>query len=263
MRIAIIQYAPRFGEVEENLDRLRSMVADIEADIFLFPELFSTGYFFKDKAELRSLAEPFLGGPTRRFLENLARDKNAAALGGFPELAGERLFNSAAFVFPDGNATLYRKIHLFSEEKFLFDPGNTPFRVVEFRGARLGIMICFDWIFPESYRTLALRGADIVCQIANLVLPYCQKASYAHAVSNRIFVAVVNRVGTESRGDDSLRFTGQSIVYSPSGDLLGELGDSEESVLTVEITPEIARDKRVTEQNDVIADRRPEFYETA
>ena len=262
MKIAIIQYAPRFGEVDENLDRLRSMVADVEADVFLFPELFSTGYLFKDKAELRSLAEPFLGGPTHRFLEGLARDKDAAVLGGFPELAGESLFNSAAFVLPDGNATLYRKIHLFSKEKLIFDPGDMPFRVVEFRGARLGIMICFDWIFPESYRTLALRGADVVCHISNLVLPYCQRASYAHAVSNRIFVAVANRVGTESRGGEELRFTGQSIVYSPSGDVLGELGDSEESVLTMEIDPFIAHDKRITEQNDVIADRRPEFYET-
>ena len=94
-------------------------------------------------------------------------------------------------------------------------------------------------------------------------MPYCQKASYAHAVSNRVFIAVVNRIGEESRGGDSLRFTGRSIVYSPSGEVLGELGDSEETVLSIDIAPELARNKMVTATNDVLKDRRPEFYETA
>ncbi len=263
MRIALVQYAPHFGEVEENFDRLRSMLANIEADVFIFPELFSTGYLFKDKDELRTFAEPFPDGKTHRFLAEIANDKDAAAMGGFPESAGDKIYNSSAFVLPNGDSTLYRKIHLFSEEKSIFEPGDLPFKIVEFKGARFGSMICFDWIFPESYRTLAIRGADIICHMSNLVLPYCQMASYAHAVSNRVFIAVANRIGVETHGGNSLKFTGESIVYSPKGDVLGELGDSDEAVLVVDIAPELARDKMVTATNDVIKDRRPEFYETA
>ncbi|MGC9315805.1 MAG: nitrilase-related carbon-nitrogen hydrolase [bacterium] len=261
MKVAIIQYYPEFGEVEKNLARVANLVSDIEADLFVLPELFATGYLFDDKNELAIYAEEAEEGITSSFLRKLAKDKNSAFIGGYPELDSGRYYNSAMFVPPEGEIRNYRKIHLFDREKTMFEPGNRAFEVIEYRDVKLGIIICFDWIFPESYRTLTLKGADLICHCTNLVLPYCQKASYAHAVSNRVFIALSNRIGAENRAGTELNFTGQSIAYSPKGQILAEFDSEEESVKMFEIAPEDARTKFVTERNHVLKDRRPEFYE--
>ncbi|HDR91076.1 MAG TPA: beta-ureidopropionase [candidate division Zixibacteria bacterium] len=261
MKVAILQYYPEFGEVEKNLGRVANLTADVEADLFVLPELFATGYLFEDKNELSRYAETPGEGIIHKFLRKLAIDKNAAFIGGYPEVDGGKYYNSAIFVPPKGEIYNYRKIHLFDREKTMFEPGDRAFEVIEFRDVKLGIMICFDWIFPESYRTLALRGADLICHCTNLVLPFCQKASYAHAVSNRIFIALSNRIGAEKRAGTELDFTGQSIAYSPKGQILAEFDSEDEAVKTFEIDPEEARAKFVTERNHVLQDRRPEFYE--
>jgi len=261
LKLAILQYYPKFGCVQANLDRISEMVDPVEADLFILPELFATGYIFEDREELVKFAEPLTGGLTYESLSALSRKKNAAFIGGFPERDSDRIFNSAMFVPPEGKPISYRKIHLFDREKLYFEPGDKPFQVIEFRGAKLGILICFDWIFPESYRTLALKEADLICHISNLVLPFCQKASYAHAVSNRVFIAVSNRTGSEENAGLRLNFTGQSICYSPGGEVLTEFSENEESVHVISIDIKAARAKFVTERNHVFRDRRPLFYE--
>lgn len=261
MKIGILQHKPEFGEVEGNLAKINRMLSGVDADIVLLPELFATGYVFKDKDELLLYAEPFPGGRTHEALREIARKLDAAVFGSFPEIVGDNIYNSAVFVEPSGETRLYRKIHLFDREKSFFTPGDLPFEVFEFRGARIGMMICFDWIFPESYRTLALKGADIILHCSNLVLPFCQRATYAHAVSNRVFIAMANRIGMENRASVECTFTGGSIMYSPSGEVLIEMGKTEETVTVVDIDPAKAREKSVTAHNDVIQDRRPRFYE--
>ncbi len=261
MKLAILQYAPVFGDIEGNIAKVERMLSKTEADIFVLPELFATGYVFENKEELLELSEPFPGGRTHEAIKRIARESNSAIIAGFPERAEDVIYNSAMFVKPNGETHLYRKIHLFDREKLLFEPGDRLFEVHEFRGARIGTMICFDWIFPESYRVLALKGADIICHISNLVLPYCQRATYAHAVSNRVFIALSNRIGQENRAGKECRFTGKSVIYSPSGEILAELGGYEEKLAVAEIEPHEARNKMVTEHNDVIQDRRPRFYE--
>jgi predicted amidohydrolase len=261
MKIAILQYNPEFGEVEKNLKRVATLTENIEADLFVLPELFATGYLFETADELAHFAEPFKKGITGSFIHELAKKHNAAFIAGYPELAPEGFFNSAMFIMPDGKGHNYRKIHLFDREKTMFVPGDKPFEAIEFRGAKVGIMICFDWIFPESYRTLALKGADIVCHCTNLVLPFCQRASYAHAVSNRMFIVISNRIGTEERAGTRLDFTGQSVAYSPMGEVLCEFAPDEEFVRVFEIDPAQARAKFVTQRNHVLEDRRPDLYE--
>ncbi|RKZ27787.1 hypothetical protein DRQ36_11310 [bacterium] len=261
MKVGILQYKPEFGEVEANLDRIGSLLSDIDTDIILLPELFATGYVFENGDELRYYAEPFPDGRTHKALKVLSEKIDSAIFGSFPEINGDNIYNTALFVRPDGKTRIYRKIHLFDREKLFFTPGNLPFEVFEFRGARVGMMICFDWIFPESYRTLALKGADIILHCSNLVLPFCQKATYAHAVSNRVFIAMANRIGTENRAGVECVFTGGSIMYSPTGDVLIEMGEDEENVRVAEISPSDARNKFATERNHVFSDRRTEFYE--
>ncbi|MBL8968303.1 MAG: acyltransferase [Spirochaetaceae bacterium] len=260
MRIAIVQSRPAFGDPDSNLEGLLGAVASVNADFYVLPELCLAGYDFEDRPEAARFAER----PDSPRLDSLARaatDRGAGISFGFAEAAeGGRLFNSALLSLPDGRRRVYRKTHLFAREKLLFEPGDTGFFVEEFRGLRVGMAICFDWIFPESFRTLALLGADLIAHNANLVLPWCQRADFARAVENRVYVATANRVGREERGGRSLSFTGGSVLVAPDGSSLLELPVDEPAVRVAEIDPLRARDKRLNAWNDLLADRRPEFY---
>jgi predicted amidohydrolase len=116
-------------------------------------------------------------------------------------------------------------------------------------------MICFDWFFPESARTLALKGAQVIAHSANLVLPWGPEGMKIRSLENRVFTATSNRVGAE-RG---LRYIGQSQVVAPNGALLARMGEDERAFV-VEVDPWTAKDKKVHPANDLFADRRPSFY---
>ncbi len=154
----------------------------------------------------------------------------------------------------------YRKLHLFQEEKRWFSPGDRPFEVITIDDARIGIMICFDWIFPEACRTLALRGADIICHPANLVLPLCPDAMVTRCIENRVFAVTADRTGTETRGDRSLRYIGRSQVINPAGKRLLVSGEEAEELMEIEIDHLGARNKSILSLNDLFGDRRPEMY---
>jgi len=260
MRIALVQSSPRFGDVERNLEELRGLIAAEAADLYILPELCLSGYDFEDPPEAAGLAEA-PDGPFVSALAEAATGRGAGIVFGFAEAAaGGRLYNSSLLALPDGRKRVYRKTHLFAREKLVFEPGDSGFFVEDFRGARIGPAICFDWIFPESFRTLALLGADLIAHSANLVLPWCQRADFARAVENRVFVATANRVGSEERGGRSLAFTGGSVLVSPLGDYVLELPKEGAAIRIADIDPALARDKAVTGYNDLFGDRRPELY---
>jgi predicted amidohydrolase len=259
MKIALVQFKPAFGERDRNVERLIALCRRNPADLYVLPELAYTGYQFVSAEETRSLADD-LASPRIDAFRAAARELDATIVFGFPETSGGSVYNASLAVLPDGRDYLYRKTHLFYKETLYFAPGDTGFFVFEFRGARIGLAICFDWFFPESFRTLALKGADIIAHCSNLVMPYCQKADFAAAVQNRIFIATVNRVGSERREDETLTFTGESVLVSPKGEYLLRGPAEEEAVLVAEINPEHARDKSVNRYNDAFAMRRPEMY---
>jgi len=258
-RVAILQFTPRFGEIEANLDHVESMLAGLSTDIVVLPELFASGYWFENAVQLGALAET-TGGPTLTRVRGWARQLDAAVVAGFPERDGETIYNSAMLVGPDADLIHYRKLHLFSEEKRWFTPGDRALKVVEFRGARLGLMVCFDWRFPETARSLAFLGADLILHPSNLVLPWCPDAMITRALENNVFIATSNRSGNDRHGDDSLHFIGRSQIVAPDGERLGQLRESGEGILEVEIQPALAREKSVNQYNDLFADLRPEFY---
>ncbi len=261
MRIGYVQTNPTFGAVEENHARVAALVATDHADLWVLPELFATGYQFRSRAEALELAEPVPDGPTCRFLMELARIHNCHFVAGMAERVDSRVYNTAVLVAAAGVRARYRKLHLFSAEKLWFSPGDTPLAVSDIGGVRVGMMVCFDHLFPETARTLALAGADVIAHPANLVLPeYGQLTMRVRALENGVFTVTANRVGEEHRGDVPLHFTGASQIVAPSGEVLVRGTDDQEEARTVVIDPNAARDKAITLYNDRFADRRPKFY---
>jgi predicted amidohydrolase len=260
-RIGFVQSRPSFGEPESNRERLLAQARRVEADLIVLPELCHSGYVFRSAQELERLAEPIPDGPTSRALLALARLKRAVLVAGICERDGDRFYNSAAILGPEGLLGVYRKLHLFKNEKLWFSRGEGPLRVFTAGGLKIGVMICFDWRFPEATRVLALAGAEVIAHPSNLVLPHCQEVMRARCIENRIFAVTANRVGEERRPDgEGEVFTGQSQVVDPDGRVLvrASVDGEEEASVDVEISE--ARRKLINEQNDVLADRRPEFY---
>ncbi len=119
------------------------------------------------------------------------------------------------------------------------------------------MLVCFDWTFPEVWRVLALKGADIICHPCNLVLPgLAQQAVPVHALVNKFYVITCNRTGSE--GD--LSFTSMSTIADPNGEIICQSSKQEEETKLIEINIELARSKRITERNDIFIDRRPDMY---
>ncbi|UCD17240.1 MAG: beta-ureidopropionase [Candidatus Zixiibacteriota bacterium] len=260
MRVALYQNNPVFGEIERNLDEAVNAVAGREFDLLVLPELFATGYQFKTVGEAVTMGDQAGAGLTFERLRILSREKDAVVVYGFPERHGMKCFNSALAILPDASYFLYQKTHLFDTEKGIFSPGETGFFTFTFRGIRLGMMICFDWRFPESARKLALAGAQIICHPSNLILPHCPDAMITRALENNVFTVTADRVGKESRSGHELQFIGSSRIISPGGMILAQLGQDDVGYLSAEINPADAENKKITPRNDIFQDRRPEYY---
>ena len=261
MRVGYIQFAPEFGEKERNLRRLEKLLAEEHADLWVLPELCTTGYQFTSKKELEELAEPIPDGLSLRIVQKLAQDRNSYFVLGLAERDGDKFFNSAALIGPEGLVTFYRKVHLFFREKLFFSPGDRPFEVVKVREVPLGILICYDHLFPEAARVLALKGACLIAHPANFVIPGLgQLTMRVRALENRVFVVTANRIGQETREEPALVFTGMSQILSPTGEVLASSTATAEEAVVVEINPWQALDKKLTPLNDLFQDRRPEFY---
>lgn len=262
MRIGYYQSNPEFGETSANLERISAQLDAIEADLIVLPELCVSGYQFVSQSEVRNLAESIPDGPTTARLIEIARKKHMVIVAGLAERAGSLLYNSAVAVGPTGFIAAYRKTHLFSEETLFFTPGDTGFRVWDIGPARIGVMICFDWYYPESARALALRGADIICHPSNLVLPNCPDSMPVRCLENRVFSVTCNRTGMESRGGKApLVYIGNSEIVNPRGEILCRSPRDREDVCIIEIDPSEARDKAVTPYNDLLRDRRDSLYQ--
>jgi predicted amidohydrolase len=260
MKAGFVQLEPLFGEVDQNIEKAETLIDNADADLLVLPELFNTGYVFTAKEEVAELSEEIPQGKTTQALCRIAKKNDVYLVAGLAEKSGGRYFNSAVIVSPRGYVGTYRKIHLFFEEKLWFDPGDGPFEVYDIGPYTFGVMICFDWIFPESMRVMSLKGAHIICHSANLVLPFCQDAMKTRCIENRVFAVTSNRTGTESRNGRSLRFTGKSQITDPTAEVLYQAGPESEEAGVVAVDLNRAEDKQLNEYNNLFRDRRPEFY---
>ena len=257
-RLAVVQTEPVFGDVAASVHAALGLMQTAPADLYVLPELFNTGYNFKDHQEVRQLAEP-QDGPTCRELLKFTRDNSCYVAYGFAEKS-DKLYNSALLLGPEGIIGVYRKIHLFYRENLFFTRGNLGFPVFKLPFGTVGLMICFDWIYPEAARTLATKGAQLIAHPSNLVLPHCPDSMIVRCLENRIFTVTADRVGRENRGGIDLTFIGQSEVVTPGGEVLVRMGGTEPEIAVVDVDLSTADDKKVNEYNDLLKDRREDLY---
>jgi predicted amidohydrolase len=264
MRVGFYQFQPRFGRSRENAEAIAAAVLRARADLLVAPELAISGYVFASREESAGLAET-LPGPSTELLQQACRQTGGRVVLGIAEKAADGFYNSAALVGPGGVEGVYRKTHLFGEEKLHFASGRTGFPVFTVHSggaeARLGLLVCFDHFFPEAARSLALAGAQIICHPSNLVLPEAaQLSSRVRSIENRVFWVLANRYGSEDRGGKALAFTGASQLTGPDGKVLARAPASGDALEVAEIDPTQADNKKVTGRNDLWEDRRPELY---
>jgi predicted amidohydrolase len=258
MRVGYLQFAPLLGDVQATIgaiDRLAGLATGV--DLLVLPELCNSGYNFESAEQAWATSEEVGDSAFVRYLESLCARLDCHIVSGLNERDGDRLYNSAVLVGPEGYLGRYRKIHLFMNEKKYFQPGDVGLPLFDIGFCRVGMLVCFDWMFPEVWRILALKGADVVCHPSNLVLPgLAQRAVPIHALINRVGVVTANRIGTEA----DLSFTGLSTIADARGEVLRHASPAEEEVGAAELDLDLARDKRITRMNHVLADRRPEEY---
>lgn len=269
--VAVAQLALTVGEVGANHAAARAAVAEAAqagARLVVLPELSDSGYVFTGADEARSVASPAAAGTTLHEWRSLAAKHDLSIAGGFCERGPDgKLYNSAAIVDASGTRAVYRKAHLWDAEKKIFTPGDCPPPVVELPFGNVGLMICYDLEFPEWVRLAALSGADLIAVPVNWTAsgspaPPGERsgevvAAQAAASSNGVFIAVADRCGTE-RG---VEWLGGSVILQRGGyPAAGPVCENRTAVLTATIDLRLARNKRISELNDLFADRRPDLY---
>lgn len=269
--VAVAQLALAVGELDANRQAVSAAVGEAAAAgarLVVLPELSDSGYVFSDAGEARSHASPAATGVTLREWHSLADRHNLAIAGGFCELGPDgKLYNSAAIVDASGTRAVYRKAHLWGNEKKIFTPGDDAPPVVELPFGNVGLMICYDLEFPEWVRLAALSGADLIAAPVNwpasgTPAPPGERsgeviAAQAAAMSNGVFILVADRCNSE-RGVDWL---GGSVIIQRGGyPAAGPVCEDRTALLTATIDLRLARDKRISELNDLFTDRRPDLY---
>jgi len=258
MNIGFIQFAPAFCNVEKTIRNIDKLIVQCkEADLVVLSELCNSGYNFSSREIAWKGSEDITNSLFIRFLESKCKEYGFYIVSGFNERYENLLFNSAILIGPGGYIGKYRKLHLFMNEKDYFQPGNVGLPIFDIGLCKIGLLVCFDWIFPEVWRILALKGADIICHPSNLVLPgFAQKAIPIHALLNHVYIVTSNRIGNER----DLSFTGLSTIANPKGEILVQASQIAEEARIKKIDLNLARDKMITTRNNILADRRPEEY---
>jgi predicted amidohydrolase len=261
MKVGYYQFRPLFGKVRQNVKKVVNALQDVKADLIVLPELAFTGYYFQNKNELKSLAEDPVKSATVEALVKLCRKNNFHLVTGFAEKSRDKIFNSALLIGPNGIEHTYRKLHLFNEEKKYFDAGDIALQVNTVKEVKVGMLVCFDWVFPEAMRSLTLQGAEVIAHPSNLVLTFCQEAMITRCLENRVFAITTNRFGADKRPHGELKFTGKSQIVAPGGVLIQRAASQREVLFITEIDPALSHQKNITPMNNLIEDRRPEYYQ--
>lgn len=276
-KLAVIQMS--MGSVlQENLDKATAMVREAAsrgANLILLPELFENLYFCQaEREQFFELAHPVEGHPFLPHFQKLAQEVQAVLPVSFFEKAGHAHYNSLAMIDTSGEVLgVYRKSHIPDgpgyEEKYYFNPGDTGFKAYNTPAGNVGAAICWDQWYPESARSMALLGAEILLYPTAIgsepaeaggvdTKDMWQRAMIGHAVSNICYLGAANRVGTETVEGLEQTFYGSSFICDYMGNKMAEANRSEETVLVAEL--DLGQARRFRAGFGFFRDRRPELY---
>lgn len=263
----------------QNIEKAVSLVreaAEKGAQIILLQELFETPYFCIEIEEsYHNLASVLEENDAFKRLSALAKELEVVLPFSWFEKAGNVKFNSVAVIDADGSLLgSYRKTHIPDSdgylEKYYFSPGDTGFKVWNTRYAKIGIGICWDQWFPETARSLALQGAELIffptaigsepSQPDMDSQPHWQCVMQGHAAANQVPVIASNRIGTEQAQHRDLKITffGSSFIANYTGEILTKADRTTECVLTHEFDLDDISFQRSAW--GLFRDRRPEHY---
>lgn len=257
-KIALVQ-SRAHKEREENIKEAISSVGKASAlgvNIVCLPELFLTRYFCQSEdTNCFDLAEPIPGPATHRLCVEAKKRGVFIICPLFERRASGVYHNSLVLIDPAGEISgIYRKMHIPDDpgyfEKFYFAPGDTGFSCFETGFAKIGTLICWDQWYPEAARIASLKGAEIIFyptaigwrtneneRSKSTQLEAWKTVQRAHAISNGIYVAAVNRVGFEESGENGggINFWGNSFVCDPQGTVICEASGKREEIILAEI----------------------------
>ncbi|MFP8968333.1 N-carbamoylputrescine amidase [Pokkaliibacter sp. CJK22405] len=262
---------------ENNIAKAEKHVRDAVAkgaNIVLIQELFETPYFCqKPNADYLLLATTVEENPAIQHFQKLAKELNVVLPISFFELAGRARFNSVVVIDADGSMLgLYRKSHIPDgpgyHEKYYFNPGDTGFKVWNTRFGRIGVGICWDQWFPETARSMALMGAELLFYPTAIgsephdstisSRDHWQRVQQGHAGANVMPLIASNRIGKEEQDGYDITFYGSSFIANQFGEKVAELNETEEGILVH--TFDLDELEKIRSAWGVFRDRRPELY---
>ena len=218
MKIGYCQYAVKHGDIDHNIDTVKTMLKDIDADLIVLPELAFTGYYFETKEALVALSDIDNQTKIVNALKHIATRENLTLFAGMSEVVGNRLYNSVFVINHTGIIGKHRKINL-TENETIFDPGDR-LELVALDHIKVGISICFETWFPESFRILSDLGADLIVAPSNFGGPWTIDVIKVRALENCMPVIMCNRIGEEIIQGENSAFCGHSEIIDHHGNLL-------------------------------------------
>ena len=283
VKVAAIQMSCDDNQ-QNNLEKARNFVIEAakqQAKIVLLPELFDRVYFCQEKRyDYYHYAMELNEHPSVKMGVELAKQYDVVLSISFYERDGNVLYNSVACIDATGEILgVYRKTHIpddhFYQEKFYFTPGDTGFQVFSTRYGKVGIGICWDQWFPETARSLAILGAEMILYPTAIgsepilnsdSMPHWRRCMQGHAAANLMPVIAANRIGSEkvlpceeNAGLSSeLCFYGSSFLTDETGELVQSAGREEETVLVWQYDLDTIGENRLSW--GVFRDRRPDMY---
>ncbi|MCF6780432.1 N-carbamoylputrescine amidase [Stutzerimonas stutzeri] len=244
------------------------------AQVILIQELFETPYFCqKPNPEYLQLATPVEENPAILHFQKIAKELAVVLPISFFELAGRARFNSIAIIDADGSLLgVYRKSHIPDgpgyHEKYYFNPGDSGFKVWNTRFAKIGVAICWDQWFPETARSMALMGAELLFYPTAIgsephdpnitSRDHWQRVQQGHAGANLMPLIASNRVGTEEQDGYDITFYGSSFIADQFGEKVEEMDRTSEGVLVHQF--DLDQLEHIRSAWGVFRDRRPNLY---
>lgn len=266
MVIGAAQIDISIGEKVRNLDKCQQWLKrarEEKVDLLVFPECSVNGYVFNSFEEAYRNADA-IPGEVSQTLESFCKESRVTIAIGLLEKEGDKVYNTALLIGPQGIIGKYRKSHLLCLGVDRYTTPGQGLDVFSLPEVQVGILICYDMRFPEAARVEALKGAQVIVVPNNLpkgAEAYASFINRTRACENRVFLVSANRVGTEK----GVEFIGKSQIVGIGGQILAEGSPNTEELILREITPSEANVKHIVNvpgeyEFDLLGDRRPKLY---